>query len=59
MADDIIEETIDEINSGRMSRHPIRTAGSAFLIGLGAGMMATKMRKEKTPFQQFMDKLGM
>jgi hypothetical protein len=59
MADDIIEELDDTEAMGTMSRHPLRTSGGAFLIGLGAGMMAAKMRKQKTPLQKFMDQLGM
>ncbi len=59
-ATDNIKEEIDQMDdTGTMSRHPIRTAGSAFLIGMGAGMMASKMRKEKSSWQKFMDQIGM
>lgn len=38
MKDDVTE------NIGRYARHPIRTAGAAFLVGVGASMVMTKMR---------------
>jgi hypothetical protein len=45
---------------GKYARHPRRTAGAAFLMGtaLGAGMMVGKMKRNKTPFQKFMDRLS-
>jgi len=49
-----------EDNLGTMSHHPIRTAGAAFLIGMGAGMMTNMIRHEsKSPMQRLMDQLGL
>lgn len=47
-------------NLGKYARHPRRTAGAAFLIGMGAGMMAAakKSHRPKTGIQKFMDQLG-
>lgn len=45
---------------GKYARHPRRTAGAAFLMGMGAGMMAAAKRnhKPKSSVQKFMDQLG-
>jgi hypothetical protein len=45
---------------GRFARHPLRTMGAAFLVGstMGAGMMAAKKHREKTPAQKFLDRLN-
>jgi arginine exporter protein ArgO len=52
-------QTGTDDDMGMYAIHPVRTAGAAFLIGLGAGMMATKMRSEnKSSIQQIMDRLG-
>jgi hypothetical protein len=47
---------------GRYARHPLRTAGSAFLVGtaIGAGLVASKARREhnKNPLKKFMDQVS-
>jgi hypothetical protein len=45
---------------GKYARHPRRTAAGAMLIGsaIGAGMMAAKKQRAKTPMQKFIDKMG-
>jgi hypothetical protein len=45
---------------GKLARHPLRTMGAAFLVGstMGAGMMAAKKRREKTPVQKLLDRLN-
>jgi hypothetical protein len=42
------------------SRHPKRMNGGAMLVGtaLGAGLMAAKQMRAKTPVQKFMDRLS-
>ena len=54
-------EAQDQIEDlGKYARHPRRTAGTAFLIGVGAGLMAAKMRKQnKSSLQKWMDQFGM
>ena len=32
---------------GRYARHPLRTAGGAFLIGMGLSMMMSRFRGDK------------
>lgn len=46
---------------GKYARHPRRTAGAAFLIGMGAGMMAAAKtnHRPKSRVQKFMDQLGL
>lgn len=47
---------------GKYARHPRRTAGAAFLMGVGAGMLAAKMRNDQKPkngFQKIIDQLGL
>jgi len=39
------------------SRHPRRMWTGAFLMGMGAGMMAAK-NKKKSGFQKFIDQFG-
>lgn len=41
-----------------VSRHPHRMWTGAFLVGLGTGVIASRMRKEKTGFQKFMDQIN-
>jgi hypothetical protein len=44
---------------GKYARHPLRTAGTAFLVGIGAGMMASKARKHnRSALQKFFDQLS-
>lgn len=47
---------------GKYARHPRKTAGAAFLMGLGAGMLAAKIKSDrsnsKTGIQKLMDQLG-
>jgi hypothetical protein len=59
MADNVKEELNEMADNGKLSRHPVRTAGTAFLLGIGAGMMAASMRKEKSSWQKFMGQIGM
>jgi hypothetical protein len=37
------------------TRHPRRMWTGAFLVGLGSGIMASKMKREKSALQKFMD----
>ena len=40
-------------------RHPRRMYSTAFLVGVGAGLMASKMKKQdKTALQKVMDQFG-
>jgi hypothetical protein len=45
---------------GRFARHPLRTMGGAMMMGagLGAGIMAAKNHRNKTPLQKFMDRIN-
>ena len=45
---------------GKYARHPMRTAGTAFLIGtaVGASMMAGMKDTHKSPIEKIMDRLG-
>jgi Spy/CpxP family protein refolding chaperone len=48
------------VDIGKYAKHPRRTAVGAMLIGtaLGAGMMAAKNHRSKSPMQKFIDKMG-
>lgn len=56
MADNISEDI------GKYARHPRKTAGAAFIMGLGAGMIAAKFIEEQKPksgIQKIFDQLGL
>jgi hypothetical protein len=42
---------------GTYAKHPMRSAAGSMMIGtvIGAGLMAAKMRRDKTPAQKFLD----
>jgi hypothetical protein len=44
---------------GKYARHPLRTAGAAFLAGsvMGLGVMAAKKNQHRGSLQKFLDQL--
>lgn len=52
---------IETEDMGTMSRHPLRTAGTAFLAGafVGMSLFGVKKSQEKSSFQKFIDQLGL
>jgi hypothetical protein len=42
------------------SRHPMRMHAGSAMVGtaIGAGLMAAKIRREKTPMQKFFDRMN-
>jgi hypothetical protein len=49
-------ETATDLNA-YATIHPLRMWTGAFLVGLGTGMVASRMHKEKSGFQKFVDQL--
>lgn len=45
---------------GRFARHPLRTMGGSMLAGMsvGAGMMAAKHKRARSPMQRIMNRMG-
>jgi hypothetical protein len=58
--DEIKDNMSDQADSANSyaTRHPRRMWTSAFLIGVGAGMMAATKSKKKSSFQKFLDQFG-
>lgn len=45
---------------GKFARHPLRTMGGSLMAGaaIGAGMMAAKHQREKSPMQKLIDRMN-
>lgn len=56
-----VEIKAEKDSMGRYARHPLRTAGTAFLAGalFGVSMMGARGSQQKSGLQKFIDQLGL